>query len=184
MNGAYGTPEWVAWLAGILDGEGWIGIAQGARPLSRVGHGGVYHSPGLQLANTSLPMLERAASVIEAITGQRPPIHRKVDNSADRAGHRPAWVIRLTARAPILLLLSATRAYLVAKDQQADLLMAFLRRHAALPWSRRRTDATYRADQIDFDRLRLLNGRPDDAETLARLEQMLGRQEGDHRVSD
>lgn len=162
--------EWIAWLAGILDGEGHIGIAQAKRPENRYRHG-VYHSPVVQIANTNPLMMERAADVIEAVTGFRPAINKKSDNTKNVDRHRQAWVLQLNAKAIALLVLSVVRPYLVAKGEQADLVMAFVRRHRRDPGQRRRPDIID-ADQIDYARCRLLNQGSATRDEIALLERM------------
>ena len=98
----------LAYLAGIIDGEGTIGIYKGAEPFN-------YHL-ALIITNTYAPMLDW----VRARTGGSLTRH-----TPETARHKQGWqVVVWQARAADVIRLC--QPYLIVKAQQADLALRFM----------------------------------------------------------
>lgn len=75
----------LAWLAGIVDGEGTIGIHR--TNVKSQKH--PYLRPHFQIANTDLRILEKARSIVTAITGR--PNNLIVTNKKRPEGHKVGY---------------------------------------------------------------------------------------------
>lgn len=127
-------PTDAAWIAGILDGEGYLGI---------VGTTASY-GPRIAVLNTNHPMIDHLC----ALTGVGTVGFRKA-----RGNKRPAWVWKLDRREHVAALLLAALPYLITKREQALILLELPTRQMKRPEERKRL----------FERIRSLNrrGNPD-----------------------
>lgn len=148
----YASPDWIGWLAGLIEGEGCVNIARETRQKGY--RRGLHYRGYITLTNTSASLLERAADVIEAITERRPKVNSWL-KPTDRWKRR--HTIYLASHWEVRAVLSAVRPYLVSKAQQADSLASFMQRHM-VPGVRR-TDEVFLADELDYARCRVLNHR-------------------------
>lgn len=177
----YSTPEWIAWLAGLIEGEGTVAIARSSR---QTGYRyGVQHRCLVQIANTDGRLIERACDVIAAITGKRPKPHgvkRYAENQ------RPGLAIHVTTSWEIAFLIPAVRPWLVTKADQADIVLSFSKRHVRSGSAGARTQETFDLDELDYARCRLLNrrgnhGGPDIEEMERMVVQADQKEQGDER---
>ena len=118
--------HWLAWLGGLIDGEGTIGLHRAnAKNWPRP-----YLCPHLQIANTDIRLLRKAAEIIEGVTGK--PSHKLVVTNKHRGERnwKVGYRLAVTTKWEIALLLVALRPYLVGKTEQADVVHEFcIRRH-------------------------------------------------------
>lgn len=105
--------EQAAWLAGFVDGEGYIGIS------TKTVKGKRYYAATMQITNTYRPVLEYAAEMVVGNCCIKDGWNHKVNPKA-----KQNWQFWVNRRA-IPLLLKQIRPYLRVKHKQADLLLAF-----------------------------------------------------------
>lgn len=125
-----------AWLAGVIDGEGSIGIWKTTgndRPHKR-------YRPAISVANTHERFIAQIAGLLDS------SVHIK-GNGNLVLGHKKCWAVWVKTRA-IPNLLEQIAPYLVIKRKQADLVLEFCRAVAASP-------VHNRAMQPEFERLYL-----------------------------
>jgi hypothetical protein len=111
--GQYRGNEGKAWLAGILDGEGYIGACQTS---------GAPIKADVAINNCSMPMLTLTQKIVQEITGRRYGIHQ----CSDKKGRNFVFYsFRVSDQHGIWLLLRAVRPWLAAKGGQADAMIEF-----------------------------------------------------------
>lgn len=106
------TNEEIAWLAGLIDGEGCI--------TSQVHHrsyGDVYE-PRFIMAMTHEETMDRVVSLVAVIVDRPPRLHFCVPKNPN---HKHQWRIQLACKQTAQLL-QRLRPYLVTKGVEADLL--------------------------------------------------------------
>src|SRR6267142_4477 len=109
----YRGNEGLAWLAGVLDGEGYIGACQTS---------GAPIKADLAINNCSLPMLETARYIVHRVTGRRYSIHQ----CSDKKGRNFVFYsFRVSDQHGIWLLLRAIKPWLAAKRKQAYAMIEF-----------------------------------------------------------
>jgi len=109
-----------AWLAGVIDGEGTIGIwRQWSNDRS-----GFKYSPVVVATNTNLAFLGRFAGLVDGKIW--------VKGMPRKPRHKKAWQVRVHSRV-VPLLLERIRHQLVIKQRQADFVLEFCRAVAASP---------------------------------------------------
>lgn len=107
----------LAWLAGLIDGEGTIALSI----FRGRGSGGV--KTVFSISNTNLENLGNARPILRALAG-RDLIPRPEKRS--RSEWRPAFVLRTEKHSDIKAILEAVRPWLVGKRKQAELMLAYL----------------------------------------------------------
>lgn len=134
--------EKLAYVAGIVDGEGTITIERMTHP--RFSAGFALH-PILTISNTDKKLIEfckKALNLLHAITRHIKGPRRKV-----------SWRIDVTKKETVLEKLLALRPYLITKSKQADLVMEYCLR-------RLHTQRKYDAEDLEIlDKIRKLNRR-------------------------
>jgi hypothetical protein len=109
----------IAWLAGVFDGEGCIGL------YPRIIHG---KRSGwdyfVVIANADAPLIRKAAEIVTHLTGKRPYIRSDMTRRGNR---RVCYAITVQSRPRIIAWLEAMRPYLVAKGEQADIMLIALK---------------------------------------------------------
>lgn len=111
----------IAWLAGIIDGEGCFSVK---RPVKR-GIGRTCHQVWLVLCNTSRQMVERAVDVIEDIGAKRPAIRRVWKGK--KATRYQYW-LNVVQKDDLLLVTKTLLPHLTAKRIEAEVVAWFLTR--------------------------------------------------------
>jgi hypothetical protein len=147
----------LAWLAGITDGEGCLSVKgfRGARKTAT--------SVSYVLCNTSKPMIDRAAKILDAI-GVRYGAVRKVWKG-DRATRWQYW-IEVSRKHDLLRLMEILTPYLTAKQIEAEVLVWFLRRSCAAK--------QYRTTPLDIALLKSLSAiKLNGGEAPAEIERMI-----------
>lgn len=111
----------IAWLAGIIDGEGCFSVKQ---PVKR-GSGRSCHQVWLVICNTSESMMTRVASIIEALGAKRPSIRRVWKGK--KATRWQFWV-NVAQKDDLLRITQAVLPYLTAKKVEGEVIAWFLSR--------------------------------------------------------
>ena len=111
-----------AWLAAMIDGEGWIGIVRerGRRNLS-----GWHFKPQVEIANSNLSLLEQAVVLVEGFVYLK---HHRLKE----VNHKQVHAVRFKIRA-IPSLLEQVKPFLIAKRQQAELVLELCRVKSETP---------------------------------------------------
>ena len=154
MTGPYEGVEWRGWLAGMIDGEGSIAIG---RATGRVGYlRGIQMRPYVQIANTDRRLIDVSKALMEYVSG-----HRAFISTVRRQNpnHRLGWAVSSRSNSAVLALLTSVRPCLIGKAEQADVVMAYCRRHLITGPGHRRSDETFDLDELDYARCRVLNRR-------------------------
>ena len=112
--------ERLIWLAGFIDGEGYLGIkkVRRANPYS-----GYQLTARIVISNTS----ENALAFLEGILKENGVPYR-IKYPRIEKHWKPAFQIEIECFKPVSKLLNLVRHYLVVKAQQADILLAFIER--------------------------------------------------------
>lgn len=111
----------IAWLAGIIDGEGCFSVKN---PVRR-GVGRTCHQVWLVLCNTSRAMVERAADIIEGLGCKRPRIRRVWKGK--KATRYQYW-LDVVGKSDLLTVTEALLPHLTAKRIEGEVIAWFLRR--------------------------------------------------------
>lgn len=135
----------IAWLAGLIDGEGCLYLAQrtdkyatrtSRRSGDRVEYGPYFQVRcDLKLAMADKPTIVYAAGIIAEIVGGTDGIVvREERRKTPRA--RPLWRVELSAKQIINTVLLAIRPYMITKALEADLCLDYLSRALTTSWHR------------------------------------------------
>lgn len=156
----------VAWLAGLLDGEGSVGSAiEKKKGRAAGGTDGWSIRPSMQMSITERPGLDAALIVLDKLKITAPR-YSYTEKNPER--HLPAWHLRVNRQADIRILARAVLPYAVIKKPHWTLLLAFvesrLSRVELDSQGRMRRGGTcanpYTAEEIELAQaLRKLNGR-------------------------
>jgi len=111
----------IAWLAGIVNGEGCFSVKM---PVKR-GRGRSCHQVWLVICNTSKAMIDRAANIMVGLGTARPSVRRVW--KGERATRWQYWV-NLCQKDDLLLVTESLLPYLTAKRIEAEVIAWFLRR--------------------------------------------------------
>lgn len=111
----------IAWLAGIVDGEGCFSIKM---PVKR-GTGRRCHQVWLVICNTSQAMVEHAADIIVSVGAKRPSIRRVWKGK--KATKWQFW-LNIGAKNDLLVVTEALLPHLTAKRVEAEVVAWFMRR--------------------------------------------------------
>ena len=116
----------IAWLAGLIDGEGSIGMYAVKRKL-KYGYG-IAHIPQLQISNDDTTIINEAQEVIVGIIGTR-YMACTTDCRVDRRNSHLHYRVFVPCRSSVIKVLSAIEPYLIGKKSQAQILLQMLRTH-------------------------------------------------------
>jgi hypothetical protein len=147
----------IAWLAGIIDGEGTIGMYEAhsrSRWSARIWD--TNYLTQVDISNDNVLIIEESLEVISEIVG------RKVRLVYDRRDDRKFihYRVTTTARNDIIKILTAITPYLIGKKAQAKLLLNMLKNH--------RYKSKYTKAELDV--INILKRMKDDDKTLAEAE--------------
>jgi hypothetical protein len=138
------TPQYIA---GFIDGEGYLGIIKKSDKRSPLGH---HYKVCIKIAQVT-----RSAEVlflIKEIYGgniskTRQPLNKK---------HRPSMTLEFTNCVRILRILDDLQPYLIVKSEQAKILREYVNMQKQTPTNRNETDAMREAL---YNKIRGLNNR-------------------------
>ena len=118
----------LAWLAGVIDGEGTVGACLTVNSTSR--KDGTRHRHlmfRVAIANTDEAMIREVAEIADTL-GVRYCLHISPSRVTK---HKPAFVISLSSWTRVEGLLNAVLPWLVTKRARADLVLAMIRHRRA-----------------------------------------------------
>lgn len=124
----------LGWIAGIIDGEGWIGIAR-LRPK--------YYQPRVDVKSTTLVMQERLHSLLGG----------HLSTFTARKNCRPLFGWSVWSIWKVRAVLTLIKPYLVVKQEMAATVLRFCERHA----NELRSIKPSSEDQKDYEMIRSLN---------------------------
>ena len=136
-----------AWLAGLVDGEGCIGIWRQTLKGNRSGY--TYRS-AIEIANTNRPILEAIEKIVDGWVC--------IKDARKNRAHKVLHVLLVRPRA-VKRVLEHIAPFLIVKKRQADLVIEFRRLMEAAPM---RTEREHEAFAALYAECRALNkrGRP------------------------
>ena len=115
----YKIKNLLSWFAGIIDGEGWMGLNK--RYGQSVIRGKIYgrrgYRPSMIITNTDRRILKRAEEIINYFD-----VHCYWQTHSKK--HIPYWTV--TGLKPMKIVLEAVMPYLVSKIDEARLVMKFI----------------------------------------------------------
>lgn len=126
-----GSPTEVelAWLAGVFDGEGWIGLNKQRR--SNSSH--LRYTGAAVVATTSPKLAERIRDILTRLDVKCYYVETPAKLGADGSWRRHKWNISVSSNKMTARFLSAIRPYLVEKQNQADLVLEYIAWRAGQP---------------------------------------------------
>jgi len=144
-----------AWLAGFIDGEGYVGIVFQTKKETRKSSATPRYHPFIVIANNDLEVLR----YIQKIIGEgRVNLVRDVRGNCNRT-----YQYRLSKSVALLHTLECLFPYLKIKNRQCDILTKFLQRRALIkPITGRGHRGTTSFNEVDYSlykRLAALNKR-------------------------
>jgi hypothetical protein len=102
----------VAWLAGLIDGEGSVGISTK----------GV---PAIQIEMTHKPTTDRVVEICGTLGISALQYGYRASN-ADKHRHKDSWHVHVTRQRDVLVLASAITPYSVTKQDQLNLIASYV----------------------------------------------------------
>ncbi len=109
-----------AWLACALDSEGSLTFGTSRKRVGLTARFALY--------NTHVGYMERAATIIQAVTGARPLIHLRV-NGFGFTPTKPCYTLVVSSRAILNLLLPVLVPFLLIKKDRAEDLLGLIGAH-------------------------------------------------------
>lgn len=161
----------IAWLAGIIDGEGCFSVK---RPIvRRSGKRSGYktsYQVWLVLCNTSLSMVERAQKILRGLGIEPQPIRKRWKGK--KATRWQYW-LHLAKKADVLRATQALLPHLTAKKTEAEVVVWFLNRACQA-----KTYKTTHLDRVMLDSMSLIkkNGGEAPAEVADLLREVIPSQ--------
>jgi len=152
----------LAWLAGIVDGEGTIGIHR--TNVKSQKH--PYLRPHIQIANTDLRILEKARVILTAITGR---LHNTVVTNKGGNGQKKGYRIAANTQSAAVLLLPLLIPHLAGKREQAELVLDFSTRRCSRTGRGAKWYEFKDQDETEYARCLQLNRRGESALPLAEV---------------
>ena len=116
----------IAWLAGVMDGEGTIGMyhtSYKARSKNVI----TKYSFDVQVWNTDILIIKEFHRIASDIVGYALTIQEKIPNSVDHK--RIIYAVMVSGIRNIVTFLRTIEPYLVGKREQANLLLGLLKNH-------------------------------------------------------
>jgi hypothetical protein len=116
----------LAWLAGIIDGEGWIGVITRQRPYTSRKTGVVRHYAYAEwyvgISNTNPAMLCEVACIADIMAAR----YSYQLSSKEHGNRKEQQTITFASKADVKIILEAVLPYLVNKRPQAELVLRAL----------------------------------------------------------
>ena len=126
MGNQQATDAELGWMAGIIDGEGWLGMCVGAEKSYRPTHHTRQYSVtvDIKVTNCDPEIIVKAAQIMRKI-GVNPYIRQpKVEL---KENHKPHYEVSVHRMAPVRRVLEAVLPYLVGtKLERANLILRFM----------------------------------------------------------
>lgn len=117
----------LAWLAGIVDGEGTMGVYAMRQKPKREGLKATHtHVVNFSVANTDARIIVRMRALCDELLGHEPMT--SVQKPKISRGNTPKYQVMITNSRDVLIILRAIEPYLVGKSDQARVLRVLLER--------------------------------------------------------
>jgi intein/homing endonuclease len=123
------TEAELAWLAGIFDGEGWIGVNRSIRKTT----GKHRYSAGSVVATTSERLAVRIHDLLTKMSVSFFDIEVEAKMGSDGSWRRRKWNISVVGNIQTEKFLRAIQPFLVEKEVQAKLVLEYIEKRAELP---------------------------------------------------
>lgn len=141
-----------AWLAGIIDGEGYIGLCKQLK-----GVGNFY--PKIDITNTNLEMIEKIQAIYKKLV-----IDKEIKKYNKGKFHKQVYNVGLTKKESIIELLNIVKDFLIAKKEQATLLQEWCEIRTKNPITTSKRDGLKKRNCYDrelqiYEKLKELNKR-------------------------
>lgn len=142
----------LAWLAGILDGEGTIHLGRGNYCVKRNGRTWRYQCIRyvVIISNTDPSIILECQRIMNAISGGAV---NRLKYARVPKGYSPQYLLRITSCSGIKKFLTALMPYLVGKKPQAELLMAYLTQRES-KWKIDKSDFSFTDSMYALNRKR------------------------------
>lgn len=151
----------IAWLAGILDGEGWFVLFKDKRA-----NRGINCHVGMAMVD--LMTIEHAAKLLRILSGDRVKVRPRQPKSG--FSKRSQYTIDVSSKNGCLRTLLAVQPYLVTKRLQGDLVISILHRAVNV--------RKYQCDEMDYAMMKVnkrLKKHDDGGEARAEAVRLLGQ---------
>lgn len=118
--------RWIAWLAGFIEGEGYIEMQMNSRRgYGRAGHG---YGVRIGICNSDLHLIEKCREILRSLGIECNP-HRV--GTGNKLATRECFALRVTNREDVMRLLAALMPYLVRLRLRAEGVARWLAMRAA-----------------------------------------------------
>lgn len=143
--------ERLAFLGGIIEGEGCVSLQKVNRP-----NGRTRYMSRIDINNTSLELVNVIVELIKAV-GVSPYVHWKYQQRKhDGFNYAPCACIRIAGVKRTITFLEMIIPFLVSKKEQAQLVLAFCKRRLTVP-----QNSHYdKVDDDTYQRMSNLNKKP------------------------
>jgi len=126
-----------AWLAGIMDGEGYISLIRRH----------TYYVPSVKVGNTNERLIHRCKEILDMAGIEYSVTYF---DRGDRVNAKPSWDIVMESRPRVVAVLQLIQPYLVSKNEQAKLV---------LDWCSKSKRKPTETKELFIDNIRKLNQR-------------------------
>ena len=112
--------NWTAWLAGMLEGEGYIELQQNVKAARTKSHG---YGPRIGICSSDLDLLSKCVEIMArlGVAG-----HVTKTSTGNKLAKRECFAVRVTNQKDAKVLLTALRPFLIRLAKRADKLCAWL----------------------------------------------------------
>jgi hypothetical protein len=117
MDNKHAMPTDLAWLAGIIDGEGWIGLQKHIVPKNKC----VAYSPHFRVTNSDLNIINRTQEILNSI-GLNPYLKQQLHIE----GRKTVYHLNLHKQANLKVIYEAVLPYLVGKKARAEMMLRYI----------------------------------------------------------
>lgn len=160
----------IAWLAGLIDGEGCVHLA--------LHHGKVGITARVEIRMTCQETINRAAEIIAALVREPPNRSHQYYKRESDWGTRVQWSLYVTKKSTVQCLLESLLPYLITKRLEAGVVLIYLSRACRVK--------QYRATEYDHMLRKLCSALKHgcgeaqaDAEEILRASQVIPSQAGE-----
>lgn len=119
----------IAWLAGLLDGDGWIGLIRA----KRTGKDYYRYTASLALMSTSWPNTEKSQAVLDSLGVNTYLANYAAYVGKDGSPRRQKWAVSLRGNKDTAVALRLIRPYLAEKRTCADIVIEYVEWRESYP---------------------------------------------------
>ena len=143
----------IGWLVGMIEGEGCITLAAGARTNSKYGH---KISPYLSITSTDKRLIDKAIEIIDFF---HLPVHLDKREYHNGKKWKDRYTLQVFGQKRVKEWLILIKPYLVGKQEQAEIVLSFIEQRQKIlnkhPWHKPYTNE----DLVLYEKVHKLNGR-------------------------